>query len=111
MAVIQDAKVHTPTADTKVHAPTTTAAQAAASMIATERIVAYAADNLTLCRVKQLPKVGETETQKLEDLSLMLDSPFYASTELSEDGEEELCVGPALLVREQRARAARLYKM
>ncbi|KAJ8546622.1 hypothetical protein ON010_g11616 [Phytophthora cinnamomi] len=109
MTVIQDANIHTPTADTKIHAPTTAASKAAASMIATGRIVVYAADNPTLCRVKQFPKADDNEVQELEDLSLALDSPFNTGAESTEQDETELSVGHVLLVREQRRRAARLY--
>ncbi|KAJ8524285.1 hypothetical protein ON010_g16833 [Phytophthora cinnamomi] len=109
MTVIQDANIHTPTADTKIHAPTTAASKAAASMIATGRIVVYAADNPTLCRLKQLPKADDNEVQELEDLSVPLDSPFNTGAESTEKDEAELSVGYALLVREQRSRAARLY--
>ncbi|KAJ8552310.1 hypothetical protein ON010_g10235 [Phytophthora cinnamomi] len=109
MTVIQDANIHTPTADTKIHVPTTAASKAAASMIATWRIVAYAADNPTLCRVRQFPKADDNEVQELEDLSLALDSPFNTGAKSTEQDEAELSVGHVLLVREQCSRVARLY--
>lgn len=45
----------------------------------------------------------------IEELCQTLDGPFREPNDATEEGDEELAVGPALLVREQRVRAARLY--
>ncbi|KAJ8524842.1 hypothetical protein ON010_g16274 [Phytophthora cinnamomi] len=62
--VAQDANIHTPTADIKLHAPSIAASKAAATMNDTSGIVAYAVDNPTLCRGKQLPKTPTTTKYK-----------------------------------------------
>ncbi|KAE9203491.1 hypothetical protein PF002_g20905 [Phytophthora fragariae] len=110
MTVVKDFTILHPTTETKIHPPTTAAAKAAASMIATGRVAAYASDNPLLCRVKQLPKDNIVDTEDMEELRVAIDGPFSnATVDVEDDGEEELSIGPALLVREQRARAAKLY--
>jgi hypothetical protein len=76
MTVIQDVTIHSPTADTYVHPPTTSSANAAASMMAKGRMVAYATDNPTLCRVKQLPKESSSVALDREELGETLDGSF-----------------------------------
>ncbi|EGZ14989.1 hypothetical protein PHYSODRAFT_510246, partial [Phytophthora sojae] len=69
-------------------------------------------ENPSLCRVKQFQKDEVTEATELESLCSALDIPFKAAVEAENEQEEpdHLILGPALLVREQRARAAQLYK-
>ncbi|KAE9000800.1 hypothetical protein PR001_g18693 [Phytophthora rubi] len=78
-------------------------------MIAKGRAAAYATQTPTLCRVKQLPKESTGDVQEMEELSAALDGTFTEAVDNSETSGDELLVGPALLVREQRTRAARLY--
>ncbi|KAF1777961.1 hypothetical protein GQ600_23218 [Phytophthora cactorum] len=89
--------------------------EAASSMIATGRLSVYATENAALCRVKQLSKNVEERTQESEELEELLsaiDQPFQTSTEEpTQPNNDLLLLGEALMVREQRARAAQLYKM
>ncbi|KAE9068789.1 hypothetical protein PF006_g29721 [Phytophthora fragariae] len=78
-------------------------------MIAKGRAAAYATQTPTLCRVQQLPKESTGDVQEMEELSAALDGTFTEAVDNSETSGDELLVGPALLVREQRTRAARLY--
>eukprot|EP00644_Phytophthora_capsici_P003853 jgi/Phyca11/108637/e_gw1.15.494.1 len=82
-------------------------------MIATGRVAVFATDNPTLCRVKQIPKPfvhGSQEAEALDELCSAIDQPFRASAEnLSPADQESLLLGEALMVREQRTRAAQLY--
>ncbi|EEY55581.1 uncharacterized protein PITG_09513 [Phytophthora infestans T30-4] len=79
-------------------------------MIAKERAIVYAIEDPDICHVKQLPR-GEQDAdeQVVDELSTALDGPFRESSDTSESDDRDLCVGPALVVREQRARAAKLY--
>ncbi|KAG3233409.1 hypothetical protein PI124_g21512 [Phytophthora idaei] len=79
-------------------------------MVAKERVVAYATDNPTICRVRQLPREEqEVDMQGSDELCTALDSAFRESSATSESDDRELSIDPALVVREQRARAAKLY--
>ncbi|KAG6943090.1 hypothetical protein JG687_00018664, partial [Phytophthora cactorum] len=66
--------------------------------------------NHALCRVKQLQKVEDSDSQELEELCGAVDYPFRTN---EDDDEEVPCseiLGPSLVAREQHARAAQLYK-
>ncbi|KAF4044126.1 hypothetical protein GN244_ATG03582 [Phytophthora infestans] len=86
------------------------AAKASALMIAKERGIVHATEDPDICRVKQLPQ-GEQDAdeQGVDELSTALNGPFRESSDTSESDDRDRCVGPALVVREQRARAAKLY--
>ncbi|KAE8891816.1 hypothetical protein PF005_g15845 [Phytophthora fragariae] len=111
MTVIHDSSPQPPTPDNKIYPPTTATGKAAAAMIAKGRAAAYATQPPTLSRVKQLPKESTGEVQEMEELSAALDGTFTAAVGNSETSGDELLVGPILLVREQRTRAARLYNI
>ncbi|KAE8907479.1 hypothetical protein PF005_g705 [Phytophthora fragariae] len=79
-------------------------------MIAAGRVAAYASDNPLLCRVKQLPNDNIIDTEDMEERRVAINGPFSSATvDVEEDGEQELSIGPALVVSDQRARAAKLY--
>ncbi|OWY99801.1 hypothetical protein PHMEG_00029140 [Phytophthora megakarya] len=105
--VVHDAKILQPTRENSMLPPPPTVVKAANSMISTGRLV-----NASLCRVKHVRSPSEvSEANLLEEFCVTMEEPFRAASETSETQEEsELLLGPALLVRVQRARAAKLYK-
>ncbi|ETO85101.1 hypothetical protein F444_01076 [Phytophthora nicotianae P1976] len=109
MTVIEDAPKRTPITQNEIQVAFTS--RAAGAMIKTGKVLALATDNPALCHVKQLSKNSTLIGEEHEELCQALDSPFRASSEVEHIFDHaNLLLAPALLVREQRARAAQHYK-
>ncbi|ETI56321.1 hypothetical protein F443_01071 [Phytophthora nicotianae P1569] len=109
MTVIEDAPKRTPITQNEIQVAFTS--RAAGAMIKTGKVLALATDNPALCHVKQLSKNSTLIGEEHEELCQTLDSPFRASSEVEHIFDHaNLLLAPALLVREQRARAAQHYK-
>ncbi|KAK1930460.1 hypothetical protein P3T76_014131 [Phytophthora citrophthora] len=95
--VVHDAKILQPTRENSMLQPTTTVVKAANSMIATGRLVVFATENASQCRVKHVRSPGEaSEENILEEFCVTMDEPFRAASETSETQEEsELLLGSA----------------
>ncbi|GMF54051.1 unnamed protein product [Phytophthora fragariaefolia] len=98
-----------PTLENQVQQTAPFISRAATAMIDLGNVIATATDNLSICRVKHIMWEGGNESEKLQTVCDMLDGPFMGSTE-GNDAADDLILGPALLVKEQRTRVAQLYK-
>ncbi|KAG6959182.1 hypothetical protein JG688_00010188 [Phytophthora aleatoria] len=108
--VVHDAIKRTPARENHIQ-PAPFMARAAVSMVGTGRVVVYSTDNPCMCRVKQIEKEDDADSGELSDLCSALDSPFNSTTDVDDDDDEtDVILGPSLMVTEQRARAAHLYK-
>ncbi|KAG3253827.1 hypothetical protein PI124_g1624 [Phytophthora idaei] len=107
--VVHDALKRTPAPENHMQQPAPFMARAAAPMVGTGRVVVHSTDNPSMCRAKQIEKEDDAEFDELSDLCSALDNPFNSTTD-DDDDATGVILGPSLMVREQRARAAHLYK-
>ncbi|KAG4247585.1 hypothetical protein PC116_g4711 [Phytophthora cactorum] len=66
--VVHDALKRTPAPENHIQQPAPFMARAAASVVGTGRVVVHSTDNPSMCRVKQIEKEDDAESDELSDL-------------------------------------------